>query len=161
MEEKKISFGMKLLVTPSEVLDNKYIILLARLILGLVFIFASIGKISHPISFAQDIWNYNIISDNLVLISAIIIPWVEFICGLLLISGFFVFETSINLLVLLIIYEIAIVLNMFRGRIFECGCGVFGKNEMIGWNVVIRDLILILIALIPIKKELSRQQQKK
>jgi uncharacterized membrane protein YphA (DoxX/SURF4 family) len=36
-------------------LSNKYFILIVRLVLGVVFIYAAVDKIAHPAAFAQNI----------------------------------------------------------------------------------------------------------
>ena len=64
----------------------KYInmMLIARLILAFVFIYASIDKIIDPLSFSNTIDNYHISPYQLNNIAALIIPWLELIIGICL-----------------------------------------------------------------------------
>ena len=66
---------------------QRVIILAARLILGGVFVFASIDKILHPAAFAEAVYNYQILPDNLINLTAIVLPWLELVLGSLLISS--------------------------------------------------------------------------
>ena len=61
-----------------------------RLFLGLLFIYASIPKIADPAYFAAAVQNYQMIPDSLINVVAIILPWLEFVCGLLLLLGYWI-----------------------------------------------------------------------
>ena len=65
--------------------------LIFRIILGVVFIYASYDKILDPLSFSDNIHNFHI-TDNIVWtenLAALIIPWLELIVGVFLIFGVF------------------------------------------------------------------------
>ena len=81
---------------------QRVIILAARLILGGVFVFASIDKILHPAAFAEAVYNYQILPDSLINLTAIILPWMELVLGSLLIIGIWMPGTVLvsNLLLL-------------------------------------------------------------
>ena len=53
------------------------VVLFARLILGGVFIYASIDKILNPGDFAKIISNYHVLPFGLENLLAITLPWVE------------------------------------------------------------------------------------
>ena len=61
---------------------NPVLILLIRVLLGLVFIYASYDKILDPGKFARDIANYHIIPFGLENSIAIILTWIELFIGL-------------------------------------------------------------------------------
>jgi uncharacterized membrane protein YphA (DoxX/SURF4 family) len=96
--------------------------LLARLILGFVFIYASIDKILHPGKFAEIIYNYQILPDLLINPTAIVLPWLELILGAFLLVGIWlpgaVFLTNL----LLAVFLGAMVFNLARGLDIHCGC---------------------------------------
>ncbi len=58
-----------------------------RLFLGVVFIVASVDKILDPAAFAQTVRNFQILSDALVNLTALILPWLELLIGLCLLFG--------------------------------------------------------------------------
>ena len=68
---------------------RRAITLALRLVLGGIFIYASLDKIVHPRAFAEIIYNYQILPGSLINLSAVILPWLELFLGLLLISGRF------------------------------------------------------------------------
>ena len=66
---------------------GRFFALMARLILGVIFIYASIDKIFHPAAFAEAVYNYQILPDALINLTAIVLPWLELILGAFLILG--------------------------------------------------------------------------
>ena len=62
-------------------------VLLVRWVLGGIFAFASIDKILHPQSFAELIYNYQILPGAWINLTALMLPWLELLLGLLLIFG--------------------------------------------------------------------------
>jgi uncharacterized membrane protein YphA (DoxX/SURF4 family) len=62
-------------------------LLWGRVVLGAVFIFASVDKILHPDAFAVIIKNYQILPVKLISLAAVVLPWLELILGISLIAG--------------------------------------------------------------------------
>jgi hypothetical protein len=60
-----------------------------RILLGFVFLFSSAGKIADPAAFAAIVNNYQLLSPKLVLATAVVLPWIEALCGLALVFGRF------------------------------------------------------------------------
>ncbi|RJQ39346.1 MAG: DoxX family membrane protein [Nitrospiraceae bacterium] len=99
-----------------------FLALCARLILGAVFIYASIDKIIHPADFAKAVYNYQILSYYLINLTAIILPWLELILGVFLIIGLFR-EGSVCLVTgLLVVFLGSMIFNLARGLNIHCGC---------------------------------------
>lgn len=122
--------------------------LIARVILGLIFVYASIEKITYPEPFAQNIIAYEILPQPLVNIAAIWMPWLEMFCGLLLIAGIWVRASAAILSMLLTLFIIAIASALIRGLDISCGCFEVGDSEaMIGWRRVIEDAGMMLLSL--------------
>ena len=94
----------------------------ARLILGFVFIYASIDKILHPGQFAEIIHNYQILTDVLINPTAIILPWLELILGVFLLIGIWLPGTVFLTNLLLVVFLGAMVFNLARGLDIHCGC---------------------------------------
>jgi len=96
--------------------------LTARLILGAVFIYASLDKIAHPEAFAKDVYNYQILPDALISLTAMGLPWLELVIGIFLLIGLFR-EGSVSIVtLLLIVFFGAMVFNLARGLDIHCGC---------------------------------------
>ena len=96
--------------------------LLVRTGLGIVFIWASWDKIGHPGEFASIIDNYRILPAATVNLTALVLPWIEFICGLLLLSGRLVPGAALTIDLLLLIFILATGFNLYRGVDVNCGC---------------------------------------
>lgn len=118
----------------------------SRLLLGGLFVYASIDKIAHPRAFADILYNYQILPDLFITIVAITLPWVELFSGFLLVLGFFCRTAAIVLFSMLLIFIGAISFNLIRGLNFDCGCFTTaasgGNSDPVG--LLIRDILLLL-----------------
>ncbi len=126
-------------------IKNQLFILICRIILGSVFIYASADKIFNPEAFAAILSNYKLLPDFLIYAPALLLPWIELVAGSFLIAGIFVRGSSIILNGLLIVFISAITINLIRGINFDCGC--FSTSQGTGSNVyflLIRDLLLLI-----------------
>jgi len=102
----------------------KYInmMLIARLILAYVFIYASIDKIIDPHSFSNAIDNYHITPYQLNNLAALVIPWLELIIGICLLINVLVTGASLISISLLLFFIFIISQALFRGINIDCGC---------------------------------------
>jgi putative oxidoreductase len=132
-------------------LSNKYLLLLFRIILGFVFIYAGILKISDPAGFSDSINNYKLLPLSFVNFFAITLPWVEFVAGLFLIFGVSVKENSFIISVMLIVFLLAIGISLIRGLNIECGCFGTSSGTEVGLFKLVENLILLIISYFLIK----------
>src|SRR5512142_2147654 len=79
------------------ILSIRSVFIIARIVLGLTFVAASIDKIADPAMFAKATANYKLISGWPVLLVATFLPWVELLCGLLTLSGLYLRGSSLLL----------------------------------------------------------------
>ena len=100
----------------------KYLQILFRLIVGIVFIYASYDKILDPISFSKNIHNFHITPIFIENLAALIIPWLELIIGILLILGLFLEGTTTITIALLMFFIFILSQAVFRGIDVHCGC---------------------------------------
>ncbi|OGF48004.1 MAG: hypothetical protein A2452_04950 [Candidatus Firestonebacteria bacterium RIFOXYC2_FULL_39_67] len=123
---------------------NKKALFVLRLIIGGLFILSSFNKLYDPEHFQAIIMMYKILPDVLVSIFAIVLPWVEFVCGILIVLNCYAKSSALILSAILIAFIGAILLNLARGLIHDCGCfDVFGFKEDISVIVIFRDLVLL------------------
>jgi len=124
--------------------NARYLDPLCRWILGSIFIYASLDKLFHPADFAQAVYSYQILPDIFINIFAIILPWIELTCGVLLIIGFFKKGSILIINLLLITFLVAMTINLFRGLETGCGCFDLGNtSDRINISYLFRDLLLI------------------
>lgn len=124
---------------------NRVLLPAARLVLGGVFLFYSIGKIADPAAFAREIGNYHILPLYAINILAIVLPWLELICGALLIAGAKLRASSAIVGSMLLVFIIAIYSAMSRGLNINCGCSTVNV-EMVGWKKIGEDALWLLLA---------------
>lgn len=127
------------------IFSNEYFLLISRIILASVFIYAGAEKISDPNSFSQAIYNYRIFPNEIINIFAIILPWIELISGILLLFGISVKENSAIIGGLLFVFIILIGISMLRGLDINCGC--FGKGTPVGWRKIAENTLMLILAL--------------
>ena len=118
----------------------------ARLILGVIFIYASYDKILHPKAFAQIVYNYQILPDGLINVTAIFLPWLEMLMGIFLIVGFWMPGTVIWCNILFIIYIGALWFNLARGLNVNCGCFSTSKGSSISIETILLDVVFLALS---------------
>ena len=96
--------------------------LIFRVILGIIFIYASYDKILDPSGFSKNIHNFHVTPIAVENLAALIIPWMELIIGVFLIFGLFLEGTTSILIALLIFFIILLTQAVFRGIDVHCGC---------------------------------------
>lgn len=120
---------------------------LARFILGLVFLYASFGKIMDPKAFSENLMAYHIFDSPLAIkYVAVTLPWVEWFCGIFLILGVFVRSMAVLSSLLLLIFLLSMASALVRGLEINCGC--FGSaHETIGLYSLFRDGLFFIMSL--------------
>jgi uncharacterized membrane protein YphA (DoxX/SURF4 family) len=127
-------------------LHNDYLTLLIRVAVGLIFIYASLDKITNPAQFARIVYNYHLISGPLINIFALLLPWVEVIAGISLILGLYRQGGILIANLMVISFIIALGINLIRGVDLECGCfTVSSKARGNVLGLIIRDFGLLIL----------------
>ena len=93
-----------------------------RVILGIIFIYASYDKILDPVGFSKNIHNFHVTPIVVENLAALIIPWLELIIGVFLIFGLFLEGTTSIIIALLVFFIIILSQAVFRGIDIHCGC---------------------------------------
>jgi cobalt-zinc-cadmium efflux system protein len=119
-----------------------------RLVVGLLFIWASIHKILEPHAFALEIFRYQAAPHAMVNIGAIYLPWLELAAGVaLLFTPKLRDAAAFWLLALLIFFTVVITIDIFRGIDISCGCfSTDPKAGRIGWKKVAENSAFIVLA---------------
>jgi uncharacterized membrane protein YphA (DoxX/SURF4 family) len=127
-------------------LTHPNIALAARLLLGCIFIAASIDKVMHPDLFARAVYNYRLLPDGTVNVVALWLPWLELVGGLLLVMGVWVRGSILVLTGLLVVFLGALGFNLARGLDVACGCFSTRSTDPIGVLTLLRDSLFLLVA---------------
>ena len=123
--------------------------------LGAVFIYASLDKIAHPLDFARIVYRYRLAGPSATLgvvpanAFALILPWLEAVIGVLLVTGFWRREAAAITAALLVMFLVAVGYVLWQGIDVEhCGCfTVGGEGRSAGWTLIASDLGLLAAAL--------------
>ena len=125
---------------------NKPLLLLFRVVLGGLFIYAGVVKVVDPLGFAQDIRNYQLVGQSLSFIAAVILPWLEILAGAFLVAGISKRGAALVIAGLLVFFIVLTLVTMARGLDIECGC--FGSlSRKSGWSVVFEDLGMLALGI--------------
>jgi putative oxidoreductase len=124
------------------ILTSEYLSFALRVYVGYFFIYASLSKIPHPAQFAEAVANYRLIPYAFVNFIAVVLPWIELTTGLFLVIGFKSKSSIIVIGVLLIMFDIMILINMYLGSPITCGC-YDTVGEPIGWKKVLENGLML------------------
>jgi putative oxidoreductase len=124
-----------------------------QLVLGGVFILASLPKIAHPSAFAEAIGNYGIVPSFALFPMAITLAFTELVFGALVVMDIWTRISTAVLGLLLIVFIIALLSAIIRGLNIECGCfwdtlRVTKTRGSSLWITVLRDVLLLVPAYI-------------
>jgi uncharacterized membrane protein YphA (DoxX/SURF4 family) len=125
----------------------------AQIALGAVFVIAALPKIADPPGFAEAIWNYHLAPAWLVHPAALVLPWLELLCGAALCLGLWTRAAAAWAGTLLLVFIAALSINLARNHPVDCGCfqtraSVRPAQERVAdmrW-VILRDLGLLALA---------------
>ncbi len=132
----------------TNILKNEWLALIFRLIVGAVFVYASLDKIMHPEAFAKSVYNYKILPGSLINITALFLPWLELLTGAALILGTKVKGASLIISAMLVVFLIAVTSTLLRGISIDCGCFTSSSaGRKTGWALLVQDALLLLFAL--------------
>ncbi|HPI73450.1 MAG TPA: MauE/DoxX family redox-associated membrane protein [bacterium] len=140
---------------------TKYaLLILLRWFLAVVFIYAALGKIADPAAFAQQIDHYRLLPWPAVAAAAVVLPWLELLCGLLLIGGRWIQGASLWLMTLNGVFIIAIASAMVRGLDIDCGCfSLQGHASRVSLQRIVEDVLFLLIAALTFKQAHSARTE--
>jgi uncharacterized membrane protein YphA (DoxX/SURF4 family) len=128
-----------------------------RIVLGAIFILASLEKLERPWDFGRAIYAYQLLTGPLAyLISpiAIIMPALEFVAGFFLIINRLVRPSALVILAMNIVFMVAIGSAIARGMNIDCGCGLDTgiiaviAGTQAGWGAMTRDLVIVIMNLV-------------
>ena len=129
-----------------------------QLLIGIIFFYASIGKLLDIKNFADAISKYDILPFILVKPFAVIMPIIEMLIGTFMILNVMPKISLITASAMLIIFVIAILSAIIRGINIDCGCfsNIYQTSEpsKFGlWIAFIRTVFLFLICFYLILQE--------
>jgi len=131
-----------------KIIENDIVQLISRLVVGFMFILVGLAKISDPQLFAKEIANYRLLPELLVNWTAIVLPWIELVCGLLLIVGVRLKANSAMIGAMLVMFIIFVASAWARGLDINCGCYSKLAEQTVGLQKILENTGLLLLTAI-------------
>lgn len=124
---------------------NRAVLLAFCLIAGGVFVWAAVLKIRDPLDFAQSISNYRVVGGAVAFWVALVLPWVELLCGLGLIAGLWRRTCALLISLMLAGFIVLVAATMIRKIDVDCGCfGTLSRKADLG--LLLQDAALLFMA---------------
>ncbi len=146
--------------------DTGVPLLLIRLFLGGLFIYMGVNKIADPVAFMKQVRLYEMLPESPAYFlngTAVILPWLEVVCGVALIAGIAIRGSGVAIAGMLAVFTPAIFLRAmaihntegtpFFEIAFDCGCG---GGPVIIWQKLLSNSGLLLLAILAV---LSRSRR--
>jgi len=121
-------------------------VLLARLALAAIFLYAAATKLPDMAAFAKDVANYRLLPGPLVPFAAAVVVGIELVVGLALVTGLWARAAALVASGMLVLFVAGLSQALLRGIDLRCGC--FGGDEAADWWTVLRDVAMLVPALV-------------
>jgi uncharacterized membrane protein YphA (DoxX/SURF4 family) len=134
----------------------RYATVVFRLCLAVVFLVAGGSKIPNAWAFVHTVEGYNMLPQAIARPFGLALPWIEVLIGLYLLAGLFLRVTALVTAGVLVLFLIALSVQIARGTTGNCGCVVGITNPIVTWFIggnsigafdLVRDGVLLLMAL--------------
>jgi uncharacterized membrane protein YphA (DoxX/SURF4 family) len=121
---------------------------LTRLTLGIIFIASALPKLRDLRGFVRGAEAYRVLSPQLTRLYAWPLPFVELSVGILMLMGWLLPLAAALAVLMLLSFAIALAINAARKRVLDCHCWGAGNATRIGWHSLIRDVVLLIPAVV-------------
>jgi len=138
-----------------------------RWLLGALMLWAAVSKLAQPTDFLGSIYAYELpLPRSWLQLVAVVLPWLELLCGLLLIANVWSETALAAIIALLAIFVLATGQAWSRGLEISCGCfnlKIFGADgsaklvkliESAGF-AFFRNLVLVCVAWLLLRRRLT------
>jgi putative oxidoreductase len=128
------------------IVTSKHLAFVLRIFVGCFFIYASMSKIPYPAQFAEATASYRLVPYWFLNLGAVLLPWIEFVCGLFLVIGFLSRASAILIGCMIILFNIMVLINMYWGAPITCGC-YDTVGEPIGWKKISENVVMLIFTI--------------
>jgi hypothetical protein len=112
-------------------------------VLACIFLASAVPKLLHPRGFILAVLEYRVLPERLGWLYGRLLPPLELLLALLLLSGTAVRLAAIVGSLLLLSFLIAVSINLARGRTLDCHCFGRARKRPIGWGLLLQDGALL------------------
>lgn len=94
-----------------------------RWVLGALMLWAAVSKLAQPTEFLGSIYAYDLpLPQSWLQLVAVVLPWLELLCGLLLLANIWSETALTTIIALLAVFVLATGQAWSRGLNISCGC---------------------------------------
>lgn len=129
------------------ILQNPVFALVLRVLLGGLFLYSGSSKLADLKNFAEAIENYRLLPIATINLFALLVPWLEVLAGLAVLTGILLRGGAFVLALLLLVFTSAVALAIANGVDITCGCSLpFSSAARVGWKKLVENVILLGMA---------------
>ena len=128
-----------------------------RVGLGIVFLFACVGKIRQPYDFLAQVYDYELLGRNAGLLVALGLPWVELTVGVCLLAGVLIRGALLASLACCLVFVSVQASALFRGLSIGCACFSTLDGGMVSYSTLGRSGVLFVCAVIAYGMSMHRR----
>ena len=139
-----------------EILDNRWLLFISRLLLGGIFLVAGITKLQNPDIFIDTVESYGMLPSGLAQFYGLVVPWVELFIGFCLVFAVFTRFAAFLSIPLIASFMMASVYALFNPKLVVCGC--FGEIIQLSHPASLSlDFIMLAMALVVLSSRAGEQ----
>lgn len=130
---------------------GRVVLLVLRLVLAGLFLWAAKEKLESPLDFRASIKGFELLPQHILDPLAFMVPWTELVCAAALIVGFWARSAALVIGAMLVLFMGAIASVLLREMHVECGC--FGDYSLlcppgaVGWCNVGQNALMLALTL--------------
>ncbi len=132
----------------TRLLSAPWLVGLARIGIGVVFVTAALAKIGDPGALATQVHHFHLVPDAWENLIAIMLPWVELLAGLALVLDVRARSGAWIATGLMAAFTMAVAIAMARGLDFECGCFGTADATHVGLAKLLENTVFFVVAAI-------------
>jgi uncharacterized membrane protein YphA (DoxX/SURF4 family) len=138
-----------------------------RWVMGALMLWAAVSKLAQPTDFLGSIYAYELpLPRSWLQLAAVVLPWLELLCGLLLLANVWSETALAAISALLVVFIAATGQAWLRGLQISCGCfnleifGVESSSKLVKFIesaafAFFRNLVLVTIAWLLLRHRLA------
>ncbi len=138
-------------IGPTHIIGHPAVLIILRVVVAGVFIYASWEKILYPDAFVAIIKGYRldpVVNDSVAAVIAVWLPWMELVGGLVLLVGIWPRAMGLFFSFLTVLFVAGLGQGLVRGIDIRCGCFTLSPEAAArDWVSLWQEALLLLACL--------------
>jgi len=126
----------------------EFLLYLTRIVIGCIFIYSSLPKLSHPYDFLFSVYGYELFGPKTGMFVAMTLPWLEILVGICLVGGIFISGALSASVGMAATFTFVLGSALHHHLDVTCGCFGLSSTELIGVSTLIRATLILLVSLL-------------